>query len=272
MKPYLVFFSIVSLFVVGGLNPVYANAEASVSALSPPPTILVDVDATTWKTRGRIFYDVEGSLFRKLHSAGFQIARSRQEFHDWTLLVRYREEKGPAYTASEYGTILRATFSLFRGATQAVWEVSLVERSENSVSGTPPYLDVIQKLDSNPYYFFIGLLLRTFIEQELSVEQALLLVLQQEALRSSSSDPPNSQADLFEDADHSMNFSDEYYFPFAMVRSINELVRRHDRRVIPILDRLLDYPDEQVRHGARQALQSLDALSALPVVSLPSVV
>ncbi len=223
-------------------------------------SVYVDIDASTWKTRGRIFYDVEGSLLRKLATAGFSIVRNKQEPHVFTLSVRYSEEQGVPYAVTKYGTVLKANFSLHQDSPNALWQLHISEFSENSVTGTPPYLDVLQKFDTNPYYFFIGGLLRIFLEQELNAEQALLVLMQQVAIERSSSTRGSKQADRFQEADHSMNSSRDLYLPTAMLRSIEELVRRQDRRAIPVLTRLLDYPHKEVRAGASKALDVLEAL------------
>ncbi len=222
-------------------------------------TVYVDIDASTWKTRGRIFYDVEGSLRRKLTGAGFTIVQNEQTPHMFRLSVRYTEEQGAPYAATKYGTVLRASFVLSRESTQALWELHISEFSENSVIGTPPYLDVLQKFDTNPYYFFIGGLLRTFLERKLNIEDALLVLVRDVALERSLTPDEYGPLDHLLDSDHSMDSSQALYLPVAMLRSIQELVRRENLGAIPVLTRLLDYPHEKVRVGASKALIALKA-------------
>ncbi|MGB0911373.1 MAG: HEAT repeat domain-containing protein [Nitrospirales bacterium] len=255
MKPYFqlaLVFCVTLCFFVETTRLAFAQqqAEPSQSDLS----VYVDIDASTWKTRGRIFYDVEGALRRKLTSAGFTIVHHEQEPHVFTLSVRYHEEKSVQYAITKYGTVLRANFSLFRETLKPLWKLNISEISENSVSGTPPYLDVLQKFDTNPYYFFIGGLLRTFLEKELNVEQALLELVRKVAFERSLSVGNPHPTDSFLDSDHSMDSSQEFYLPTAMLRSIQELVRREDRGAIPVLTRLLDFPHQQVRASASKAL------------------
>ena len=259
MKSYVYYFSALAFLTFIVVSSPSVRGQHSVPEFTSNPSVFIDLDAKTWKTRGRIFYDVKGSLSRKLHSAGFKIARNREDLHNWILSVRYREEKGAAYGSNKYGTVLRATFSLFRGTTNMVWRVTLTEHSDNSVSGIPPYLDVIQKLDSNPYYFFIGMLLKKYIEHDLLAEGALRNVLHQIALQYTNVNISHSETYISGDAAHFMSFSEEYYFPFAMVRSIKELVRLKDRQSIPVLTHLIHYPIKQVRDEARKALRVFNA-------------
>ena len=259
MKPYsyVMIYCIVLWCIVEKDSIVFAQPRSDLhqSKLS----VYVDIEASTWKPRGRIFYDVKGSLLRKLSSAGFRIVRHEQDPHVFRLSVRYSEEKGMPYAVTKYGTVLNANFSLFQESSKALWDLRITEFSENSVSGTPPYLDVLQKFDTNPYYFFIGGLLRTFLEQRLNPEQALLILLRQVALERSLSVRNSESVERFRESDHSMNSAQELYLPIAMIRSIQELVRREDRRAIPVLNRLLNYPHKAVRAGASKALGVLEA-------------
>ena len=240
--------------------------DVSVFAQSQPVvspsdlSVYVDIHEHTWKSRGRIFYDIKGSLFRKLTAAGFTVVRNEQEPHVYTLSVRYIEEKGAPYAVTKYGTVLRANFSLFRDSAKPLWSLRISEFSENSVTGTPPYLDVLQKFDTNPSFFFMGGLLRIFLEKNLLTEQALPVLLQQVAFTRSMSVENSQRTDRFHESDHSMEGPHELYLPTAILRSIQELVRCEGRQAIPTLTRFLKDPHEEVRAGASKALSVLEAL------------
>ncbi len=238
--------------IVGNDSFVYAHSQP---VMTPSAfSVFVDIDARTWKTRGQVFYDVKGALFRKLTAAGFTVVRNKQEPHMYTLSVRYIEEKGAPYAVTKYRTVLRANFSLFQDSVKVLWNLHISEFSENSVMGTPPYLDVLQKFDTNPYFFFIGGLLRIFLEKNLMTEQALPVLLQRTSFHRSMSVRNSQHTDRFHESDHSMDGPHELYLPMAILRSIRELVRYEGRLAIPTLTRLLKDPHEEVRAGASKAL------------------
>ena len=153
MKP-LSFFSIIiacSLFV--GRADI-AFAQQPVLPLKEQPTIQVIVQASTWKTRGRLLYDIEGSILKKLSLAGFQAVKDAKKPHQYQLVVQYDEERGPQYGVELWGTTINVSF-LFRGAgmeESLSWEIR--ETSINTVFGPAPYLDALLKFETHPHYFF----------------------------------------------------------------------------------------------------------------------
>ena len=72
-----------------------AFAQQSVLQNEEQPTIQVIVQASTWKTRGRLLYDVEGSILKKLSLAGFRAVQDKKKPHQYQLVVQYAL-KGPA--------------------------------------------------------------------------------------------------------------------------------------------------------------------------------
>ena len=137
------------------------------------PTIQVIVHTSTWKTRGRLLYDVEGSILKKLSLAGFQTVHDTKTPHQYQLVVQYKEKRGAQYGVGLWGTIIQASF-LFRGTTIAeplTWEIQ--ETSTNTVSGPAPYLDALLKFETHPHYFFLGSMLQKMMKESVSQPRAL---------------------------------------------------------------------------------------------------
>ncbi len=108
----------------------------------------------TRKTRGRLLYDIEGSILKKLSLAGFQAVKDAKKPHQYQLVVQYDEERGPQYGVELCGTTINVSF-LFRGAgmeESLSWEIR--ETSINTVFGPAPYLDALLKFETHPHYFF----------------------------------------------------------------------------------------------------------------------
>ena len=91
------------------------SAQQTVLSINDKPTIQVIVQASTWKTRGRLLYDIEGSILKKLSLAGFQAIHDATKPHQYQLVVQYDEERGDQYGVELWGTTINATF-LLRGA------------------------------------------------------------------------------------------------------------------------------------------------------------
>ena len=147
----------------------------SVNAWINAPSVYVDVVAETWKTRGRLLYDIEGSVLRKLASSGFRFVRHQDERHELTLVVRYQEERGEQYDINAYGTVIHGKFHLDSPQSESAWQFTISETSNNSISGPPPYLDALEKFETNPYYFFLGDILRGHIQEDLEPKGGLPL-------------------------------------------------------------------------------------------------
>ena len=253
-------FVLVIPVVVIALNfPISSFSEESLSLESwhDAPSIFVHIEATTWKTRGRFLYDVEGSLLKKMASSGFTIVRRKEDAHQLTLRVLYREDRGEPYDINAFGTLIHGTFYLDPFSNGSTWELHISETSTNSISGTPPYLDVLEKFESNPYYFFISEILRGHIEKKLDLRGGLIFALERIMAFDKTSNPamilPDGSVRL---EPHSMVSTQELYEATAIRRAIDDLVKATDRRIIPVLFQLLDHTDSVVRVRAIEALGS----------------
>ena len=232
----------------------------SVNAWINAPSVYVDVVAETWKTRGRLLYDIEGSVLRKLASSGFRFVRHQDERHELTLVVRYQEERGEQYDINAYGTVIHGRFHLDSPQSESTWQFTISETSNNSISGPPPYLDALEKFETNPYYFFLGDILRGHIQQDLEPKGGLLFALERMMSLEGSlikTDRTGSSDRLKPPEPHAMPISQELYAATAVRRSLDTYVDSGDRRVIPILFRLIHHQDPAVRIDAIEAFGSL---------------
>ena len=234
---------------------------------SDAPSVYVSVDAKTWMTRGRLLYDIQGSLFKKLASAGFPLVRDHEEAHDVTLHVLYREERGEEYDIHAYGTIIRTKFTLEAPQADLSWGFDISEISSNSVSGTPPYLDALEKFQSNPYYFFFGNILRGHIQYKLDLLGGLAFSLEQilpqeNGLRGTNATTRNDS--LSPPELHSMRPPQELYEGKAVRRAIDEYLASGDRRIVPVLIRLLRHRETAVRGHAVEALGTFQVQESRP--------
>ena len=250
-----------SVFLTLGC-PVLSSSEEgnSDSRWSDAPTIHIEVEAKTWKTRGRLYWDVEGSMIKKLAATGFKVIRDQDSPHQLTLTVLYNEEKGEQYDINSYGTIIHGTFLLKNPPSGEPWEINISEYSTNSISGTPPYLDALDKFQTNPYYFFAGEILRGHVEKGLDPRTGLLYAL--EFVLSNGNATGWRSGTIGRDAGshlHTMDSDRVFYKNQAIRRAIDESVEAHDDRIIPILNTLLSHPDSAVRVRTIEALGSLGA-------------
>ena len=102
--------TVVSCLVLNlGLIPI-AGAEipGGPPAVGAEPVVYLDVQASTWRSRGRISFGIEPILRMKLTSAGFTVTQDPGQPSDLTVRVEYREERGERIAVNLYGTDITA--------------------------------------------------------------------------------------------------------------------------------------------------------------------
>jgi hypothetical protein len=246
------------ILLTGGFPGFCFSEEVNPAHVWPDaPSIHVQVDAKTWKTRGRLYWDVEGSMLKKMAATGFEIVRSEESSHQLTLNVLYREERGEQYDINSYGTVIHGTFFLDTLPNGNPWELKISETSTNSISGTPPYLDVLDKFQTNPYYFFVGEILRGYVEKGLDPRGGLIYAL--ELVLSNEKATAWRSGSIGRDAGshlHTMDSDRVFYKTQAIRRAIDDCVDAKDRRIVPVLLKLLSHPDSAVRVRTIEAIGS----------------
>ena len=242
-----------SLFV--GIGDV-VRAQQPILSINDQPTIQVIVEASTWKTRGRLLYDIEGSILKKLSLAGFQAIHDTKKPHQYQLVVQYEEERGAQYGVALWGTTINATFFL-RGAgmdESKSWKIH--ETSTNMVSGPAPYLDALLKFETHPHYFFLGAMLNHMTKGVSSQPDAL----RQAVTEFVSLVYPTIDETIPQDGvriqDHFMDNSGRVYQEVALQRALDQLVHQEIDldQLAPIAERLLKSTDPHSRVRAVQIL------------------
>jgi hypothetical protein len=255
MKPLTLFSLIMvcSLFLGSGEA---AFAEQPVLPKEEQPTIQVVVQTSTWKTRGRLLYDVEGTILKKLSLAGFQTVHDTKRPHQYQLVVRCEEERGAQYGVKLWGTTINVSF-LFRGANISepfTWEIR--ETSTNIVSGPAPYLDALLKFETHPHYFFLGSMLQRMTKGVGKQPDALTQAVAEFVLVVYPTIDEAVTQDGVRIQDHFMDNSQRVYQEVALQRALDELVLQDipDDTLAPIAERLLDSADPHSRIRAVQIL------------------
>ncbi len=255
MKPLILFsLSMAYSLFLGSEAP--ALAQQPVLQSEAQPTIQVVVHTSTWKTRGRLLYDVEGSIRKKLSLAGFQVVHDAKKPHQYQLVVQYEEERGAQYGVKLWGTTINASF-LFRGAGMEEplsWEIR--ETSTNSVSGPAPYLDALLKFEIHPHYFFLGSMLQKMSKGVGKQTDALIQAVTDFVLVVYPTIDEDDTQDGVRIQDHYMDNSQRVYQEVALQRALDELVHQDipNDMLAPIAEGLLDSTDPRSRIRAVQIL------------------
>jgi len=144
------------------MGPQVAQAEEQVlnnaerQQASRTTTLYVDAKSSTWRPRGRISFPVVPSLRMKLHSAGFAVVQNRTDPHDLMLKVEYREERGRQFRIDLYETDIAFVASLEHPTEGELLRLTIRESSGVTESTNAPYLEVLRKFETNPYFYFLG--------------------------------------------------------------------------------------------------------------------
>ncbi|MGH7227657.1 MAG: HEAT repeat domain-containing protein [Nitrospiraceae bacterium] len=233
--------------------------DAEYELLRQAKTIYVEVAFSTWMPRGKTLADVAPTLRTSLASAGFTVVRTSTDSHDLTLKVDYREERGKQYKIDMYGTDITCLIRLEHPELGLLLDMTIREFSANSESGTPPYLETLERFQTNPYFYFLGDFVKARVASRLNQTEILLQSLQ----RLMQNDPP--RGDQPENV-HVFLPGDMIYPLMVRDNTIQELGRLKDRRAVPFLTTLLGHNNRQVRLLSVQALGAIQADEARPAI------
>src|SRR6058998_1787978 len=132
------------------------SSDAEPQLENPHTTLYVDVKSSTWRPRGRISFPVVPSLRMKLHSAGIAVVQNQTDPHDLILKVEYREERGRQFRIGLYETDIAFVASLEHPTEGELLRLVIRESSGLTESTNAPYLEVLRKFETNPYFYFLG--------------------------------------------------------------------------------------------------------------------
>ena len=268
MKRSPLLFSLVGVGLALAPLPVEAQDQLSRKTASPvlahQTVVYLDLQTTTWRSRGRISYGIGPSLRMKLAAAGFTVTQDQATPRELTIKVDYREERGKPVSVSLFGTDITCTVTLEHPEGGRLLDLKIHESPTYAELVTAPYLDVVERFQTNPYFYFLGDLIRGRIDAHLDTTGALIQALERQLESErprvvSPLDTLPSPADTFPDPDI-------FYAAAARENAIEELGRLKDPRAVGILTKLTIHSDSQVRLRAVMALGKLGTPSARPTI------
>ena len=246
-------------------NVTYLTDPAVFSTLRTANTIYVDVQASTWKTRGRLLWDAPADIRAKLIAVGFEIVREKTQPHALTLTGSYEETRGRQFGINRYGTVLTGTFRVEHHEKGPLLEITIQERAELTPSGTLPYLDSLHNFLTNPYYHFLGEIVDGQIHRNQDAHRVFLKELRAKVAHEAVPEA-SENSDWLPEGIHSMQQAHTLYEPVAARRTIGEFVQADDDRIIGILPDLLNHPDVYVKVRSVQAFGDFAVTEALPLL------
>ena len=265
-------FPIAMLVMVCGFAPDRAQAKveyltdpAVFSTLRTANTIYVDVQASTWKTRGRLLWDAPADIRTKLIAVGFEIVREKNQPHALTLTGSYEETRGRQFGINRYGTVLSGTFRIEHHEKGQLFEITVQEKATLTPSGTLPYLDSLHNFLTNPYYHYLGEIIDGQVHRSQDAHRVFLKELRAKVVREAGprvSDNP----DWIPEGIHSMQQAHTLYEPVAARRTIEEFVQAKDERIVDILPALLNHSDVYVKVRSVEAFGDFGVTDALPLL------
>lgn len=246
-------------------NVTYLTDPAVFSTLRTANTIYVDVQATSWKPRGRLLWDAPADIRTKLIAVGFEIVREKTQPHALTLTGSYEETRGRQFGINRYGTVLTGTFRIEHHEKGPLFEITIQERAELTPSGTLPYLDSLHNFLTNPYYHFLGEIVDGQIHWNQDAHRVFLKELRAKVAREAV--PEGSEnSDWLPEGIHSMQQAHTLYEPVAARRTIGEFVQAKDDRIVGILPDLLNHSDVYVKVRSVRAFGDFAVTEALPLL------
>lgn len=236
-----------------------ALTDEEFQVLRVAKTIYIELTTTTWMPRGRTMTLIEPNLRTKMESAGFTVVRDPTDAHDLTLKVEYHEKRGQQIRVDMFGTHITCLIGLGHVSLGPLLRMTIRESSTYPGTGTPPYLEVLEKFEANPYYYFLGDVVRGQVVSRLDITSGLIEALQ----RLVPQGPPTEDDRGFE---HSLLASETLYAMLARENTIHEFGQLKDARAVPVLTSQLRHSRRQVRLLALEALGAIQAAESRPAI------
>ncbi|MGH7205437.1 MAG: HEAT repeat domain-containing protein [Nitrospiraceae bacterium] len=253
------------------MGPLVAQAEertlsdAEHQLVNRTSTLYVDAKSSTWRSRGRVSFPVVPSLRMKLQSAGFAVVQNQTDPHDLILKVEYREERGKQFRIDLYGTDIAFVASLEHPTERELLRLTIRESSGLTESGNAPYVDVLHKFETNPYFYFLGEIIKGLVVSRRDTTGSLIESLQ----RLEEKKQPifiSTIDDGLPSAWSSIPTFETHYARLARENTIQELGRLQDSRAVPVLTTFLEHSDPSVRLASVRALESIREPKSWPAL------
>lgn len=255
----------VLLLIVSVVPDVSADLSGGQPAARTEPVVYLDVQASTWRPRGRISFGIEPVLRMKLISAGFGVTQDPREQHDLTVRVEYREERGERIAVNLYGTDITCRVFLIDPQSEQTQFISIQESPSYADLVNAPYVEVVEKLETNPYFYFLGHIVRGWY-QNLDTTGALIQALDRQ-FDEELHRPPATPMDTLVSPAETFPDLQAHFAPSAHVNTVDELGRLRDARAIDLLERLMIQADRNIRLRAVVAMEQFDTPSILPALT-----
>lgn len=261
-----------SLFIIGLTVTALSTAaedtpsHPTTAGVGQEPVIYLDVQASTWRPRGRVSFGIVPSVRMKLASAGFAVTQAPESPHGLILTVEYREERGKQISFNLYGTEIMCVILLDHPQQGRLLSVKIHESPVYAGLVTAPYVEVVEKFQANPYFYFLGDLIRGRIDAHLDTTGALIQALDRHVDRErhpravTPLDTLESPAETFSDLDL-------HFAGLARENAVEELGRLKDSRAIELLKSLMFDSDPRTRLRAVLALGEFDAPALAPAIA-----
>ena len=139
-------------------------------------TILITGTLQTWLDVPAPPYNVGVTLKLKLEDAGFQVVFHPSQPHDANLRIEYEEYPSGQFQVLEQATAIRYRMQLVHDRLGEVFSHHF-EAGPNAIPITSLYWDTVSNLEEDPYYCFVGDLIRGQIHRGQKEQDILLEVL-----------------------------------------------------------------------------------------------
>ncbi len=226
--------------------------------------VYLDVTSSTWRSRGRVSFGLVPSLKMKLGAAGFAVVPTQADPHELTVKVEYREERGRQFRIDLYGTDITCTITLEHAQRGQLLKLTIRESPTYADRDTGPYIEVLHRFETNPYFYFLGDLVKGRAASGLDVNGSLVQGL--ERLIEHEPHQTSSAAETDSNPANPLLASDVLFARQARNNAIIELGRLKDPKALPVLTKLLEHGDRQVRLLAVGALGSIHSPEAKPAI------
>jgi HEAT repeat protein len=228
--------------------------------------LYLTLDASTWRPRGRISFGIAPTVRLKLASAGLSVTEDPATPHNATLKIDYREERGKQISINLYGTDITCLVRLDGPQDKETLDLVIHESPSYTDLTDAPYVEVVEKLQANPYFYFLGEIVRERMQTHIDTTGALILALDRQFDRELHPQPATpldtlvSPAETFPDLD-------VHYAAAAQQNTVDELGRLKDSRAVDLLTRLTAHANRLTRLRAVVALGQFDDPSIPPVMT-----
>lgn len=256
------------MFAVNGAVVANSSQESidSHTTASGERLLYLNIDASTWRPRGRISFAIAPAIRLKLASAGLRVSEDPAMPHDATLKVDYREERGQQIAVNVFGTDIRCLIRL--DDPQGEQSLSLVIHESPSYTDltSAPYVEVVEKLEANPYFYFLGDIVRERLQTHVDTTGALIRALDRQFHRDLHP-RPDTALDTLVSPGETFPHLDVLFSESAQQNTIEELARLNDSRAIDLLERLTSHANQLTRLRAVVALGEFDDPSIVTVMT-----